>query len=182
MRFAEQMYDYCVENEYGRGTNKKWGIKHFKVIEDNLMDGEEVYMAFIGLKDYISMTKHDNNYAYAITNKRIAFAQKKLMGENFKSVVHDKINDISSSTGIALGIVVIDTLGEKFNVGVDKKTATNISKEAQRIIFGVRDQENSNVKNESNLDPVAELRKYKELLEDGIINEQEFENKKKELL
>ncbi len=186
MRTAEEMYNYCTENGYGSGLSKKWGIKHFKVIEDNLREDEEVYMAFIGLKDYKSMTKHDNNYAYAITNKRIMFGQKKMFGENFKSVVLDRINDISSSTGAMLGIVTIDTLGETFNVGVDKKTADNISKEAHRIIFDMRSGELGDkkdvVKEKLELDPATEIKKYKELLDDGIITEEEFDKKKKELL
>lgn len=36
-------------------------------------------------------------------------------------------------------------------------------------------------KNET-IDPTSEIRKYKELLEDGIISEEEFDIKKKELL
>lgn len=186
MRTAEEMYSYCLQNGFGRGMTKKWGIKHFKILENNLRDDEEVYMSFIGLKDYISMTKHDNNYAYAITNKRIIFGQKKIMGENFKSVVFDRVNDISSSTGALLGVVTIDTLGETFNVGLDKKTADNISKEIHKIIFDMRSEEKDNKSNEledkEGIDPVLEIRKYKELMDDGIISEEEFNEKKKRLL
>lgn len=181
MRTAEKMYNYCLKNGYGRGMTKGWGLKHFKVLEENLRQDEEVYMTFIGLKDYISMTKHDQNYAYAITNKRIMFGQKKVLGENFKSVVFDRINDISSSTGMVMGIVTIDTLGETFNVGVDKRTADNISKAAHRIIFDMRSGKLKE-KEINALDPVAEIRKYKSLLDDGIISEDEFEKKKNELL
>ena len=34
--------------------------------------------------------KHDRNFAYAITNKRIMFGQKSLTGEKFKSVAYEK--------------------------------------------------------------------------------------------
>lgn len=188
VRTAEEMYNYCTEKGYGKGVTRGWGLKHFQVIKDNLRQDEEVYMTFIGLKDYISMTKHDNNYAYAITDKRIMFGQKKLIGENFKSVVFDRINDISSSTGMLMGVVTIDTLGETFNVGVDKKTADNISKEAHRIIFDMRSNKldssgmTTEEKTSLNLDPVAEIRRYKQLLDDGIISEDEFDKKKNELL
>ncbi|MBQ9279546.1 MAG: SHOCT domain-containing protein [Clostridia bacterium] len=37
-------------------------------------------------------------------------------------------------------------------------------------------------KNESKKDPIEEIKKYKELLDSGIINQEEFDNKKKELL
>lgn len=188
MKTAKEMYEYCIEKGYGSGLTKNWAIKHFKVLEKNLRNDEEVYMTFIGLKDFISMTKHDSNYAYAITNKRIIFGQRKLIGENFKSVVFDRINDISSSLGMVFGTVTIDTLGETFNVGVDKKTADNISKEEHKIIFDMRsgglDNDKTNTKEKLNkaIDPVAEIRKYKELMDDGIITKEEFDEKKKQIL
>ena len=101
MSTAEGMYQYCVDNHFGSGFNKKWGIKHFGILEKNLMPDEEVYMTFIGLHNFESATKHDGNYAYAITNKRIIFGQKALAGEKFKSVYHEKINDITFETGFA---------------------------------------------------------------------------------
>lgn len=68
MRTAEGMYQYCLDNKFGQGFNEKWGIKHFEVLEENLMNGEEALMTFIGLHNYQSTTKHENNFAYAITN------------------------------------------------------------------------------------------------------------------
>lgn len=187
MKTAEEMYNYSLEMGYGSGMTKNWGNKHFKVIENNLGHDEEVYMTFIGLKDLKGMD-HGGNYAYAITNKRIMFAQKRVVGETFKSVVFDRINDISSSKGMIFGTVTIHTLGEIFNVGVDRKTADKISKEIHRVILDIRSGKLGNgvddiKENEvATLDTVLELRRYKELVDDGIISEEEFNQKKKELL
>ncbi len=188
MKTAEEMYDYCIEKGYGRGMSRRWGIKHFKLLEENLRDDEVVYMTFIGLKDYISMSKHDMNYAYAITNKRIMFGQKKVIGDNFKSVVLDRINDISSTNKLFMGIITIDTLGEIFNVGVDKGTAAKISLEVHKIIFDMRsgNLDHNNVLRVDSVgkqgDPITEIKKYKELLDMGIISDEEFKIKKRELL
>lgn len=181
MRTAEEMYDYCIENGYGRGLTRNWAIKHFKLLEENLRSDEEVYMTFIGLNNYISPTKHGNNYAYAITNQRIMFGQKKMFGGNFKSVVLDKFNDISSSTGMLMGVITIDTLGEVFNVGVNKETADNISNELHNIIFSMRNESDKRDFSRKN-NSIEEIKKYKELLDSGIITEDEFNQKKKELL
>ncbi len=181
MRTAEEMYDYCLQNDYGRGMTRRWALKHFKIIEDNLNYDEEVYMTFIGLKDFTGVTKHDNNYAYALTNKRIMYGQKKLWGEDFKSIVYDKITDISSAKGLVFGLVTIDSLGEKFNVGVDKITADNISKAAHKIIFSLENREKRRYL-DLRIDPVEEIRKYKVLMDEGIITEEEFTSKKKKLL
>lgn len=79
MKTAEEMYNYCVSNGYGKGFNKKNSIKHFSIIQDALFPDEEVLCTFIGLHNYVSAAKHDNNFAYAITNKRVIMGQKKLL-------------------------------------------------------------------------------------------------------
>ena len=84
MRTAEEMYQYCIDHNFGEGMNKKWGIKHFSLIERALKDDESPIMCFIGLHNYVSPTKHDNNFAYAITNKRILIAQQNLSVRHFR--------------------------------------------------------------------------------------------------
>lgn len=135
MRTAQEMYDYCLEHGFGQGFNKSWGQKHFGVIEKNLLPDEEVLMTFIGLHNYQSITKHDGNYAYAITNKRIIIAQKKLMGENLKVVLLNNLNDVSTSTGILMGTITFDTIKETFNVMVDKKQTNNIMSKVHEVVF-----------------------------------------------
>jgi hypothetical protein len=77
LQTAAGMYRYCIANDTGQGWNEKWGIKHFGIIEQNLLPDEKVLTCFIGLHNYESTTKHDENYAYVVTNKRLSFAQKR---------------------------------------------------------------------------------------------------------
>lgn len=77
---AEKLYDYCLDHGTGRGLNRKWGVKHFTLIVNNLMPKEKVAFVFIGLNNFKSAAKHDNNYAYAITDKRILMAQQNIIG------------------------------------------------------------------------------------------------------
>lgn len=135
MRKAEEMYNYCVQNDFGQGLSKKWGIKHFGVIEKNLLPDEKVLMAFIGLHNYESMTKHDSNYAYAITNKRVLMGQKKVIGENLKVVLLKDLNDVTTSTGLVAGTITFDTIKETFNVMVGKKQASNIMTKIHEVVF-----------------------------------------------
>lgn len=135
MRTALDMYEYCIENNFGRGISEGWGLKHFGVIEKNLLPDEKVLMAFIGLHNYQSFTKHEKNYAYAITNKRIIMAQKKLIGENLKIVLLNNLNDVSARTGILAGTITFDTIKETFNVFVDKKQANNIMMKVHEVVF-----------------------------------------------
>lgn len=190
LKTAEEMYNYCSENKLGTGTSKGWAIKHFQLLLDNLKPNEEVYCVFIGLHNYKSLSKHDGNYAYALTNKRIIMAQHKLFGANVQSVNIENINDITLSKsgigGIGIGTVCIDTFKETFNVGVNITFATNIYERAHEVWDMIRNQN----KNEQDTRSIAQnpkssieqIKEFKELLDMGIISEEEFNIKKKELL
>ncbi|MDD4835326.1 MAG: PH domain-containing protein [Lutispora sp.] len=181
---AEGMYRYCIENNLGSGWNEKWGGKHFKIIENNLLDGEKVHLTFIGLHNYISATKHGNNFAYAITNKRIMMAQKNtIAGEKFQSVSLDNINDITFKSGVALGTVTVDTIKETFNIGLSKVSAKLINSKIHEVINDIKNNK-GNGKLESNdaASTADELKKFKELLDMGALTQEEFDIKKKQLL
>ncbi|MEH6940760.1 PH domain-containing protein [Bacillus sp. JJ722] len=184
MSTAIGMYQFCIDNKFGSGFNEKWGIKHFGIIEKNLIKDEKVLMTFIGLHNYKSATKHDSNYAYAISNKRIMFAQKALTGEKFKAVAHEKINDITFETGLVFGVLTIDTPQEKFNIALDKVSAASINNNIHQVL-----DELKNSSSEPQLQVVQattsaadELKKFKELLDMGVLTEEEFNAKKKQLL
>lgn len=136
MRTAKEMYDYCIENGYGHGFNKHNSLKHFAVLEANLKPDEEVLFPFIGLHNYQSISKHDNNFAYAVTDRRFLMAQKKVIGQNVQSVRHDYFNDITFSTGVAMGIITIDTIKEQFNIAVNKQDGRNIYDALNDLLFG----------------------------------------------
>ncbi|WML26266.1 PH domain-containing protein [Neobacillus sp. OS1-33] len=185
MNSAEGMYRYCVENKFGSGFNEKWGIKHFGILENNLIKGEKVLMTFIGLHNYVSVTKHDNNYAYAITNKRIMFGQKQtISGEKFKAIAYERINDISFETGMMFGVLTIDTPQEKFNIALDKGSAISINSHIHEVLDTVKNGSNgTQPQTASGTGSVAdELKKFKELLDSGVVTEDEFNTKKKQLL
>lgn len=185
---GEEMYMYAKNNGYGSGITDNWGIKHFKVIEEHLLPNETVLMTFIGLHNYISTTKHDSHYAYAITNKRIMMAQKQMIaGEKMQTVYLDNLNDITFKSGIVMGTMAIDTIKEVFNVGLDKISAKAIFEKAHLVIDEIRNSANAPVSETTSslvdkISPADEILKYKQLLDAGAITQEEFEIKKKQLL
>lgn len=185
LKKASDMYQYCLDNGLGSGWNRNWGEKHFGLIENSLMAGEEVLMTFIGLHNYISMTKHDSNFAYAVTNKRIIMAQKKIIGENFQTVSFENVNDITFTSGLAFGILTIDTFKEKFNIALDKISAKKISEQVHSVFDDIRNKskiESSNTNSYNVVSSADEIKKFKELLDAGAITQEEFDAKKKQLL
>lgn len=179
MRNANEMYQFCLDNGYGQGFNTRNSIKHFGIIEKNLGNDENVLFAFIGLHNYVSISKHDNNFAYAVTNKRILLGQKKVIGEVFQSIALNKINDITFQSGVAYGVITVDAQTEVFNVAVIKSQANNINKKLHELLYQLKEESSAVVSSSSAAD---EIRKFKELLDDGIISQEEFNKKKSELL
>lgn len=184
---AVKLYDYCIDHGTGKGLNRKWGIKHFTLIVNNLMPKEKVAFVFIGVYNYKSATKSEGNFACAITDKRILLAQQKVIGETVKSINWKNVNDITLQKGALLGIVEIDTFKEKFNIAVDRTQAQNIYNETYRIYDLLKRKEErkqyapprtEKVKE----DPYEQLKKLKELLDMGILTQDEFDAKKKQIL
>lgn len=187
LKTAEEMYKYCAENNLGTGMTKGWAIKHFNLLIENLKPDEKIYSVFIGLHNYKSMSKHDNNFAYAITNKRIIMAQHKILGANIQSVNIDNINDITlSKTGIAgigIGTVCIDTYKETFNVGINVTFASNVYNCVHNALDEIKGSTLGNTSTPPVYNnPTEQLKEMKELLDMGIITPDEFNIKKKQIL
>ncbi|MEG0691933.1 MAG: SHOCT domain-containing protein [Oscillospiraceae bacterium] len=181
LNVAQQMYQYCIDNNFGEGMNQKWGVKHFMLIEQSLQSDEEVLMCFIGLHNYISTTKHDNNFAYAITNKRIIMAQQKVVGQVVQSVLLDNLNDVTLNTGAVFGVLTVDTIKEKFNVCVSSRSAKSINDKIHEILLTQQKSKTAPVQMQA-VSSADELLKYKNLLDMGVLTQEEFEQKKKQLL
>lgn len=184
---AKEVYDYCINQGLGSGFNESWGLKHFQIIIDNLMKGETIIFPFIGLHNYKSISEHDNHFAYAVTNKRILMAQQKVIGQVFQSVSWQNINDITFASGLVLGILTIDTYKETFNVGLDKYSAQTINTRIHEVFEKVKNNNPNDNEAKSNISaneasPYDDLFKLKELLDAGILTQDEFDMKKKQIL
>jgi len=184
MKTAQEMYDFCKEKKYGQGFSQSSALKHFKIIEKSLSADEEAVLCFIGLHNFVSATKHDSNYAYAVTKKRIVMAQQKIIGEAIQSVFLDNINDITFNSGLMFGTITIDTTKETFNVGLDKVQAANINSEIHDVLHSLKQKKDTPAAAAAAApaDPTVELKKYKELLDSGVITQEDFDAKKKQLL
>lgn len=105
-----------------------WRLKaHAKVIDKHLNPGEEIQYVFAAQKG-LSSLDFFNTYVIAVTNKRLLLAQKRvLFGYMFLAVTPDMFNDLTVSTGIIWGKIIIDTVKEVVNLSnVSKKAAFEI--------------------------------------------------------
>ena len=82
-----------------------------------------------------------------------------------------------------MGVITIDTIKEKFNVCVDSRSANKICEKVHEVLLSMEDsrttQPQVQIQQNSSAD---EILKYKNLLDMGVITQEEFEQKKKQLL
>lgn len=108
-------------------------------------------------------------------------AQQKLIGQNFQTVEIDNLNDVTMCTGLLMGTITVDTIKEKFNVAVNKLAATSINNKIHDVLGSLKQNKNAStiVQSSSSAD---EILKFKNLLDMGVISQEEFDKKKSELL
>lgn len=113
-----------------------------------------------------------------LTNKRIFFVSS-LLGKTISKQM--RINDIQSAdykTTLLLATIRIKGITEMFVIEATKKTAEEMINKINEL--------QSNVINEttfvSNISQADEILKFKKLLNEGIITQDEFERKKQQLL
>lgn len=146
-------------------------------MEKQLSPGENVILCFMGLHNYISLTKHDNNFAYAITDRRIIIAQKHMVGEVTQTILLDNINDITYKKGVAFGVITIDSIKERFNVALENTNSDKLYSLIHELIFKLKNEKSSPASGN-----YRDLEDLKRLSDKGIITQREFEIKKKQIL
>ena len=114
------------------------------------------------------------------TNQKIIFVNKNLLyGMQEKDIPLNAINAINYTQGAVLGSLSITNGANNFIIeNVNKMAARIMAKKIQETQLNVLKVKSTNSSN-TNYD---ELRKLKSLLDDGIITEDEFTAKKKQIL
>ena len=105
-----------------------------------------------------------------------------MTGQKFKAVAHEKINDITFNKGMVFGVLTIDTPKEKFNVALNKNSASAINSNIHQVFDELKHSNNAQIQHTSAVSAADELKKFKELLDMGVITQDEFDAKKKQLL
>ena len=175
MRTAAEMEKYAKDNKfiyYGSSA-----LKHFKLIETTLLPDEDVILP---LAPGIGPMEVE---ALVFTNKNIIVAHKSLLDTYTVSVGLDKVRNISTATpGFFDGEILIETLDKKIHIRFSKKIVKILHPQIVAIIEDYRKKQASNQKKASHASLADELKKYAELLKEGVITNQEFESIKTRLM
>ena len=193
----QAMYESASKNGLANFIKGKEAIRNCTAIINALEEDEEIYSVFFGMPAYKNQKgifKLENMYAYAITNKRLVYALDRkgsillLKGHNedLRSVPLKTIKNIKYKTSLLFGTILIDTDGtiEEFIIDVHKTQVEAVFTLMLNAfnVLNVFDKKESDTAHQQINDIPGEIKKYKELLDEGIITQDEFELKKKALL
>ncbi|MGW9860572.1 PH (Pleckstrin Homology) domain-containing protein/putative oligomerization/nucleic acid binding protein [Staphylococcus epidermidis] len=173
-KYLAKIYDRF--NEIGVsdlfGTRKE--VKELPML---LKENEEIMYVTSGLYDA-------NTYLIVCTDLRLLFLDKGLIyGLKFHEFPFDKINSVSYKKGLMFGEILIHHGSSSITIGsIEKKTVAIMAETIQKQMENKKSFSKEITNTNSNFSVADELLKFKQLLDAGVISQEEFDKKKNELL
>lgn len=160
------------------GVSDLFGTKkEVKALPELLDEDEIVLYATSGFVD-------KGTVLVVITDKRLVFVNRGLIyGTDFKEISFDHVNAVSYSKGIALAKVSI-TNGANVTL-IEQVSKNNAPILVQKLKYAIEQQETASTHvtvDNSGDNSVNNLRNLKQLLDDGVITQEDFDAKKKQIL
>lgn len=193
MKTANEMYQYCLKNNFDQNWDEETALKHLQIIEQNLQSDEEVIMCFLGKREIMN-----GKCAFAITDKQnVIWGQRSIYGRWYKEIPFSTITNISFSGGMFKSMISFNAVGDtysplntsntNFSMGsvtcsVKNNTAQIIYKKCRELFEKTNESLLENKQIGNSFSVADEILKYKKLLDAGAITQEEFEIKKKQLL
>lgn len=135
LKKAEDMYAYSCAHNFGKGLTRAWGINSFCLVEQAMDEDEFAYLTFIGLHRFHSMSAHQRNFAYAVTNKRIIMAQmRSFRRTRMESVPLNAVLNLSFDNNDSIGIVKILLANDAICVGMSQESIDALSKRLTELL------------------------------------------------
>ena len=178
MRTAEEMVEYCEE----KGTAGEWGRilkKHFMPIEGILKKNEYVICCFAATQYVTVYGDEPREYVYALTDRRLLIGRKGRGCYKLYSTLYANLNNIEVGTKN----VLIDSIKAEESAEVEEEIAINIKRELEIILPIILKQKNAREQANRFTGSIAdELIKFKQLRDEGVLTEAEFQKQKDLLL
>jgi hypothetical protein len=148
--------------------------KEIKYLPEILKDDEIILYLTSGMEG-------GNTWLITCTDKRIIFLDKGMLyGLKHKEIPLDKINSIESQTGMLLGSIGIWDGASKMDIkNVAKQTVKPFVDKANQAIEAFKAEKESSTVSP---DVASEIRKFAALRDEGILSDEEFQAKKRQLL
>ncbi|AXG38857.1 hypothetical protein EGCR1_09105 [Enterococcus gilvus] len=152
--------------------------KEIKSLPDYIDNDEDVKYVTSGFYD-------GNTILLVLTNQRMLFLDKGMLyGVNKIEIPIDKINSVSYKKGMLLSTLKMFNGAAPVEIkNIDNNTIERLTKEINSAIkeYSVSNSQPMNI-NQNSFSAADEIKKFKELLDLDVITQEEFNEKKKELL
>jgi len=134
----------------------------------------------------IQGTYNNGSGILVATNKRLVFVDKGLMSLKVEDFPYDKITSIQYSTGMLMGGIDVYASGNKAEIkNVTKDQVKPFAEYVRARITGTSSHASVPMSQQIETqadDPVKKLKQIKDMLDAGLIDQTEYDAKKKELL
>lgn len=119
----------------------------------------------------------------AITDRRIVVKIPQWLGNDERTIPYKNITSVDLDTGLINKRITLQTPGSTYHIEVQAPGKSE-TREATKFIREKMSEANQPqvVTEESEPDPTEQLQRLQELHEDGVVSEEEFEEKKANLL
>jgi hypothetical protein len=164
------------------------GVKgQLKILETQLKEDEQIL--FINSANANLMTKSESLKAnpfeftnkkpglFIITSKRVIHISKILFEESLEQIMLEDINNVEYKSSLMSAILRIQSISNTLEVDLNKDLAQKYISEINNLKDSI-----SIGKSGNKIDIADQIKKLASLKNDGILTEEEFEKKKKELL
>jgi hypothetical protein len=116
----------------------------------------------------------------AATDKRVAIKIPQHLGNDERAIPYRNITSVDLDLGWVFKRLTLQTAGETYHIGIGAVSKDECRKMTKFIRSKISEAQGSSEK--SSLDPTEKLEKVNNLKEKGVLSQEEYENKKEELL
>jgi multidrug efflux pump subunit AcrB len=116
------------------------------------------------------------------TNKRLVSKIPQVLGDDEQTIPYNRIEGVDLDTGLVKKKLTVKTSGSAYEIQVNDPDEDEIREMARFIREKMKESQQANAQVGSEPDPTEQLKNLRELHEQGALTDEEFEEKKDDLL
>lgn len=199
---CEALAGRCVADGLDDGMDPQLLRRHLAVVVNGLKPNEHPYVTFVAQANYRDGRRNDGQFAFVATQRALHSSQRRLFGLRPVTLPWETVTDIALEEGTERSVLTINAPRDAMRLGLGPDEAvaavaalraawrgTPLSPATRGAVLYTESAETSpkaagsDVASPSPLgDPYEEVKKAKELLDLGILTQEEFDRKKRQLL
>ncbi|UQS85805.1 PH domain-containing protein (plasmid) [Apilactobacillus apisilvae] len=172
-KIINQLNDAGFNDSYMTG-------REIKALPDIIDDDETIKYAVSGF-----LEGDNDSVLVVVTDKRVIFENKKILfGSSNTEIPLNMVNNVSYNSGMLMAKLMVTSGTKTYTISqVPKKSVHDVAETIRTETENAKHkkQNSEKPKNNSN-DGINDLRKLKQLVDENVITQEDFEAKKKQIL